>query len=361
MIDRIFALGKRATAPLPKVGATPSDAVFTENKWRLLRSRPRPQGLAFQTPVLLVPSLINRHYVLDLMPAKSLTSYLVEQGHDVYTVDWGKPEAEDRYLSFDDFADRYLARALRVTTQIAGAPQAHLFGYCLGGTLTVIQAALHSERIASLLALGAPIRFHDEGLLSAWSRAEGFDTDVMIEALGNVPWELMQASFHMLRPTLNLAKIVSLFNKATDPAFVEGFLALETWGNDNVPFPGRAFREYITSLYREDRLVEGTLYISGQLVKMENIRCPTMAVTFEHDNIVPWKSAAVLLDRVGADVREHLHLPGGHVGTLVSSSARTTLWPKLSEFWAKHEVQPARRSARAKSNPAAPPNGASRV
>jgi polyhydroxyalkanoate synthase subunit PhaC len=355
MIDRIFALGKRATAPLPKVGATPSDSVFSENKWRLLRSRPRPQGLAFYTPVLLVPSLINRHYVLDLMPGKSLTSYLIEQGHDVFTVDWGKPEAEDRYLSFDDFADRYLARALRATTRIAGSSRAHLFGYCLGGTLTVIQAALHGERLASLLALGAPIRFHDDGLLSAWARADGFDTDAMIDALGNVPWQLMQASFQMLRPTLNLAKVVSLLNKASDPAFVEGFLALETWGNDNVPFPGRAFREYIAGLYREDGLVNGTLYVSGQRVRLENIQCPTLAVTFEHDNIVPWKSAAVLLERVGSDIKEHIHLPGGHVGTLVSSAARTTLWPKLSEFWAKHEL-PARRGTRGKSTAHLPPN-----
>jgi polyhydroxyalkanoate synthase len=357
MMNRLFALGRRAAAPLPKVGATPSDAVFAENKWRLLRSRPRPEGLAFQTPVLLVPSLINRHYVLDLMPGKSLTAYLVEQGHDVYTVDWGKPTGEDRYLSFDDFADRYLARALRVTTRIAGSPQAHLFGYCLGGTLAVIQAALHGERVASLLALGAPIRFHDDGLLSAWGRCEAFDTDAMVDALGNVPWPLMQASFHMLRPTLNLSKLVQLFHKAEDPAYLDGFLALETWGNDNVPFPGRAFREYITSLYREDGLVANTLRVSGQPVRLENIRCPTLAVTFEHDNIVPWQSAAVLLERVGSEVREHLHLPGGHVGTLVSSAARTTLWPKLSKFWAEHELKhelTVRRPSRGKASAPVP-------
>jgi polyhydroxyalkanoate synthase len=276
---------------------------------------------------------------------------MVEQGHDVYTIDWGKPEAEDRYLSFDDFADRYLARALRVTTKIAGAPQAHLLGYCLGGTLTTIQAALHPERIATLLALGAPISFHDDGLLSAWSQAKGFELEPMIEAFGNVPTELMQSSFQMLRPTLSLSKLVHLLNKAQDPAYLEGFLALETWGSDNVPFPGGAFKEYIANLYRDDGLVAGTLRISGRPVRLEDIHCPTMAVTFEHDNIVPWKSASVLLDRVGADVKEHLHLPGGHVATVVSSSARTTLWPKLSEFWAKHE-QPGRRVAKGKGGTA---------
>ena len=99
------------TRPKPVVGATPADAVYSENKWRLLRYRPRPAsegGLAFRTPVLLVPSLINRHYVLDLQPGRSFAAWLVARGHDVFIVDWGTPTDEDRYLSFDDIADRYI-------------------------------------------------------------------------------------------------------------------------------------------------------------------------------------------------------------------------------------------------------------
>src|SRR5262245_11570944 len=90
-----------AGRPVPKVGrdlgATPADVVHHENKWRLLRYRPRPEGLAFRSPLLLVPSLINRHYVMDLVPGKSLCEYLVAEGHDVYMIDWGTPGDEDRY------------------------------------------------------------------------------------------------------------------------------------------------------------------------------------------------------------------------------------------------------------------------
>jgi hypothetical protein len=90
------------TRPKPVVGATPADAVYSENKWRLLRYRPRPAsegGLAYRTPVLLVPSLINRHYVLDLQPGRSFAAWLVARGHDVFIVDWGTPTDEDRYLA----------------------------------------------------------------------------------------------------------------------------------------------------------------------------------------------------------------------------------------------------------------------
>ena len=84
----------------PAVGVTPADVVHRENKWQLLRYRARPEGLALRTPVLLVPSLINRHYVLDLQPGKSFVEFLVARGHDVYIIDWGKPGPEDPFGEF---------------------------------------------------------------------------------------------------------------------------------------------------------------------------------------------------------------------------------------------------------------------
>lgn len=327
--------------PAPKVGQTPCDVVFAENKWRLLRYR-RPAGGGASgsrgLPVLLIPSLINRHYVLDLMPGKSFVEYLVEIGHDVFLVDWGTPEDEDRFVTFDDICDRYLGRAVRKTARIAGAGRVHLLGYCLGGTLTAIYTAVHPEHVASLATLAAPIAFRDDGLLSTWTRTRSFDLDALVAGFGNVPWPLMQASFHMLRPTMGLSKAVSLADRAWDDEFLDGFFAIEKWGNDNVSFPGACYQRYIEELYRGDALIAGTFTLSGHPARLEAIRCPTLAVTFEHDNIVPWQSAAVLLDRIGATEKERLHLPGGHVGAVVSKKARAGLWPALSSFWRKHDA-----------------------
>ena len=318
----------------PPVGTTPSDVVHHENKWRLLRYRSRPQGIAHPTPVLLVPSLINRHYVLDLLPNKSFAQFLVSQGFDVSIIDWGTPGDEDRYLTFDDITDRYLGRALRVATQNANAARAHVLGYCLGGTLAAIHAAARPERVASLTALAAPVSFGDEGMLAAWTRTRTFDVGALVDAFGNVPWQLMQSAFHLLRPTLNLAKAVSFLDRAWTDESLDGFLALETWGSDNVSFPGACYRRYIEELYRDDALIRGDFTLSGAPVRLERITCPVLAVTFEHDNIVPWKSAAALLDAVGSQKKEHIHLPGGHVGAVVSQKASTKLWPRLASFFA---------------------------
>jgi polyhydroxyalkanoate synthase len=318
-------LGRR---PLPTVGQTPHDVIFAENKWRLLRYR--SPGLRHETPILIVPSLINRHYVLDLLPGKSLIEYLVEAGHDVHVVDWGTPGDEDRLLSFDDICDRYLGHALHVTGR------AHLLGYCLGGTLAAIHAAAHPERVASLCALAAPIRFHDDGLLAAWTRSPGFQPATLVDALGNVPWPLMQASFHLLRPTLTLSKLVHVLDRAWNDEFLDGFLALETWGNDNVSFPGACWRQYVEQLYRDDALADGRFRLGGRSAHLAMIDAPVLAVTFEHDGIVPWRGAACLLDLVSSEVKEHLHLPGGHVGAVVSRAASKGLWPRIEGFFAKH-------------------------
>jgi len=333
----LFHFVSRLTRPMPKVGQTPADVIHRENKWQLLRFRPRPEGVAHRTPVLLVPSLINRWYVLDLMPGKSFAEWLVDRGHDVFVIDWGTPGPEDRYLTFDDVCDRYLGRAIRRSARAAGSEKVHLLGYCMGGILTAIHAAARPERVASLVQLAAPVRFDDDGLLAKWTRTSTFDIDALVDGCGNVPWQLMQSTFHMLRPTLNLSKAVAVLDRAWDDQFLDGFLALETWGNDNVSFPGECYRRYIKDLYQGNQLVHGTFTLSGRPARLESIECPVLAVTFEHDHIVPAHSAKVLVDRVGAADKEHLHLPGGHVGAVVSSSAKKHLWPRMIGWWAERD------------------------
>ncbi len=330
-MNRWLKIAERVRRGRPPVGTSPHDVVHAENKWRLLRYR--SAGVRHRTPVLLVPSLINRHYVLDLLPGKSFAEFLVAQGLDVFCIDWGTPGDEDRYLTFDDVADRYLARAIRVASRHGTSGRCHVLGYCMGGTLAAIHAAAHPETLQSLLALAAPIELADDGLLSAWTRSDGFDVDAIVEGLGNMPWPLMQASFHLLRPTLNLAKAVTLVDRAWDDRFLDGFFATETWGNDNVDFPGACYRTWVKDLYRGNALVKDELALSGRRVHLRNIRCPVLAVTFEHDNIVPWRSAAVLVDRVGSADKLHVHLPGGHVGAVVSSGAKKELWPRIVAWW----------------------------
>jgi len=322
-LDSLAALWRRAPRGFtPPVGQTPHTVVWTENKWRLLRLS--PANRKFATPILMVPSLINRWYVLDLGPQ-----------HEVFCIDWGTPGAEDRYLTWDDIAGRYVGRALRIAARETG--KAHLLGYCLGGTLATSYAAAFPEGVASLLALAAPIDFEHGGIMSTWTRTATFDVAAIINAFGNVPHQLMQASFNMLRPTLRAQKMVAVLDRAWDDEFLDGFLATETWGSDNVSFPGACYQQYITELYRENRLVKGEFSVLGRRALLSNIKCPVLAIAFADDHIVPVPSAQPLIDAVGSRDKQILVDRGGHVGAVVSRKAANRLWPAMSTFWAQRD------------------------
>lgn len=335
-LDSIAALLKRAPRGFtPAVGQTPHTVVWTENKWRLLRFTPTVRRHA--TPILMVPSLINRWYVLDLGPGRSLIEWLVAQGHEVYCIDWGTPGPEDRYLTWDDIGGRYIGRAVRIAARASATGKTHVLGYCLGGTLATAYVAAFPEGVASLLALAAPIDFAHGGIMSLWTRTPTFDVAALVEAFGNVPWQLMQASFNMLRPTLRAAKAVSVLDRAWDDEFLDGFLATEHWGNDNVSFPGACYQRYIDELYRGNKLVTGEFSVLGRPARLDAITCPILAIAFTDDHIVPVPSAQPLIDLAGSRDKQILIDRGGHVGAVVSRKASTKLWPALATFWAQRD------------------------
>ena len=326
---------KLASTLTPVVGQTPHTVVWSENKWRLLRFSPVVRR--FATPVVMVPSLINRWYVLDLGPTRSFIEWLVARGHEVYCIDWGTPGSEDRFLTWDDIAGRYVGRAVRTAARLSSVASVHVLGYCLGGTLAASYVAAFPEHTKSLLALAAPIDFAHAGIMATWTRTPTFDVRALIEGFGNVPHQLMQASFNMLRPTLKAQKAVTVLDRAWDDEFLDGFLATEHWGGDNVSFPGECYARYIEELYRGNALVRGEFSVLGRPARLANITCPVLAIAFSDDNIVPVPSAQPLIDHVGGRDKQILVARGGHVGAVVSRKASQKLWPAMSTFWAQRD------------------------
>jgi polyhydroxyalkanoate synthase len=306
--------------------------MHAEGTARLLRFRRAAGGAEDRgPPVLLVPSLINRWYVLDLRPGASLAGALVGAGLDTWCLDWGIPEDEDRYLTWDDVLDR-LRRAVRFVRRATGAPRVSLLGYCMGGTLAGIHAALHPDEIAALVNLAGPFDFARGGFLKEMCDPRWFDVDA-IAAAGNVSPYQMQSGFVALRPTQQLAKWVGFVDRAHDPAARESFEALEAWAGDNVPFPAAAYTTYIRELYQENRLVGGTHHVKGRRVDLGAIRCPVLVISADRDTICPPDAARAVVDHCTATSKEVVVVPGGHVGAVVGSRAPKQLYPKLVQFF----------------------------
>jgi polyhydroxyalkanoate synthase subunit PhaC len=316
----------------PRLAPSPRRTLYREGSARLVHFQPRPGvAPAAAPPVLLVPSLINRWYVLDLRPGASLVEALVAAGLDVYLIDWGVPGDEDRYLTWDDVLER-LARAVRRTRRAARAERVSLIGYCMGGTLAAIHAALDPGAVAALVDLLGPVDFAHGGALRRMVDPRWFDADA-ITAAGNVSPSQMQAGFVALRPTLDLGKLVGLVDLAlSDRAARESFAALETWASDNIPFPAAAYRTYLSELYQDNALAAGRHVALGRTVQLAAIRAPVLTIVAERDTICPPPAALALNDLVSSSRRDVLSVPGGHVGAVVGSRAPSAVHAPLATW-----------------------------
>ena len=327
MAETFVGAGTPWSWPVP-LAPTPRDVIATYGGAKLLRFRGEGQTRA--TPLFIVPSMINRWYVVDLREGASLVSSLVRGGLDVFCLDWGVAADEDRHLTWDDVVKR-LEQAMSKALRVAGAPRTALLGYCMGGTLASIAAALQPARTSALVNLAGPIDFSRGGLLSELVQPGHFDVDA-IAAAGNVAPMQMQSGFWALRPTQQIAKWIGIADRGNDPAFREAFGALETWASDNVPFPAAAYVTYIRELYQQNRLISGEHAVGGARVRLGKITCPVLTIVADKDTICPPEAATALNAHVGSAVKDVLTVAGGHVGAVVGSKAEKVLYPKLLDW-----------------------------
>jgi len=319
---------------MASVAPTPRDTLWRDGSASLYRfRRPASARPAGALPVLVVPSMINRWYVVDLRAGASLVSALLEGGLDVYCLDWGIAQDEDRYLTWEDVLAR-LGRAVRTVERTAGAPRVGLLGYCMGATLSGIWTALEPSHVAGLVNLAGPFDFAQGGLLRTMVDPQWFDARAIAEA-GNVAPPQMQSGFVALRPTSQLAKWVGLFDRAHDEASREAFDALETWASDNIPFPGAAYATYIEELYQKNTLVRGEHHVAGRRVDLGAISCPVLTIAAERDTICPLPAARALNESCGSADKELVVVPGGHVGAVVGSRAPKVLYPAMRSWFAQ--------------------------
>jgi polyhydroxyalkanoate synthase len=301
------------------VGTSARDEIHADGGVRLWRYRPiaKPAGLP---PVLIVYALVNRPYVLDLQPDRSTIRGLLQAGLDVYLLDWGTPARADRWTTLGDYVCRHVDRAVRRLRAEHGAVD--LLGVCQGGTLALCYAALEPDNVRRLVTMVTPVDFHTpENLLARWART--LDVDRLVDTLGNVPGEFLNATFLALRPfRLTLGKYVALADIADDPAALANFLRMERWIFDSPDQAGEAFRQFVKDFYQRNALAAGTLEIDGRRVDLRRVTMPVLNVYATRDHLVPPSASRPLGRLVGSRAYAERPFPGGHIGVYVSAKAR---------------------------------------
>ncbi len=250
-----------------EVGETPSNVVYEENKLELIHYDAEAAGIdpeeSRDVPILIVYALINRPYILDLQPDRSVVRRLLEAGFDVYLIDWGEPSLLDHALSLDDYVNRYIDNCVDVVADRSDVDSINILGYCMGGTMSVMYSAINPEKVRNLGLMAAGLCFAGTGgILEEWGDDEYYSPQDVTDAFGNVPAEFLDTGFALMDPVNNyISKYTTLYDKLDDQDFVKNFARMERWLSDGIDVAGTAYVEFLEKIYQENQLLDGLLSV----------------------------------------------------------------------------------------------------
>jgi polyhydroxyalkanoate synthase len=339
MQEKLQTLSKVLTTRAP-IAQTPKEVIWTLNKAKLYRYVPvLPEEKLHPVPLLLVFALMNRPYILDLRPGHSFVEYMLQRGYDVYLLDWGAPGIEDKNLKFDDYTLEYMPRAIRKMKEVSGATEFSLLGWCIGAILTTIYAALRpDDGLKNLILLTAPLDFSNKESITfaRWVDERYFDVDKVLGMFGNMPPEMIEYGAKALKPVENyIGNYLRLWDNLDNPQVIDAWHAMNTWVTDNISLAGGAFRQLIVDLYRNDRLMQGTLMIRGEKVDLSRLRANLLTVIAEADHITPPCQSETVMAKVGSTDKTVMKIPGGHIGIMAGSGASKRTWPQMDGWLAQ--------------------------
>jgi len=313
------------------VGTAPKELVFETDKIRLYRYRSGKRPTC-PTPVLIVYALVNRYYMLDLQPDRSFVRKLLDEGLDLYVIDWGYPSPADRYLTLDDYINGYLGDCVDHVRERSGSESVNLMGICQGGTFCTIYSALNPQKVRNLVTLVTPVDFStDDSLLFSWSKH--MNVDRLVDTYGLVPGDFLNAGFLMLMPfTLNLTKYMGMLDTMQDKEKLLNFIRMEKWIFDSPAQAGECLRQFIKDLYQDNKLVKGELEVGGRRVDLKKVTMPLLNIYAVGDHIVPPSSTRPLNDLVGSRDKELYEFKGGHIGVFVGSKSQKELAPAVASW-----------------------------
>ena len=301
------------------IAATPGKVVMRNELVELIQYSAATETV-FAEPILIVPAWIMKYYILDLSATNSLVKYLVAQGHTVFMVSWKNPTASDRGFGMDDYLRLGIRATVDAVSRILPDRKIHSVGYCIGGTLLSIAAAVYAaegdERVASVTLLAAQQDFSEPGELSVFISPSQLDMlEAVMQRTGVLKSEQMGAAFALLRsrdllwtPAVN----TYLRGKRESPN------DLMAWNSDGTRMPCRMHAEYLRQLYLNNALARGEFQADGRRVDLASIHVPMFVVGTETDHVAPWQSVYKARGLTRSVDYTFLLTSGGHNAGIVS-------------------------------------------
>ncbi|MGE5417950.1 MAG: alpha/beta fold hydrolase [Acidobacteriota bacterium] len=321
----------------PPTGCTPKEVIWQNKEAKLYRYQgavPRK----YRTPILFLYALINRPYILDMIPGFSMIEYLTQQGYDVYLLDWGEFTWDDRETTFDDLVFDYVAPAVEMVAQTAQSPEISAIGYCMGGTIAAMYLPLFkSSPVRNMVCMGAPVDFCDSGAADVLLDARWFDADKVTKAFPLMPRTLVAFGASLLDPVKNyIGQYASFSRVVAEHNSAYPWLAFYKWKRDGIHFPGEAFQQWVRDFYQSNKLIANKIKLRGKKVKLSDINANLLVLAGANDNIVPKHQAKALVDLVSSRDKDYKEFPLDHQGLVFGRLAKHKVYPVLHDWLQAH-------------------------
>jgi polyhydroxyalkanoate synthase len=321
-VDRsAFELGRNTAA-------TPGRVVYRNDLVEILQYTPTTDEV-FARPLVVIPPWINRYYIADLAPGKSLVEWAVDHGHTTFAISFRNPDASMRDLSFDDYLRQGPLTAIDVAREITDSETVNTMSICLGGTMTAMCLAyldacgdrlVHSSTFLNSAVdyAGAGVMasvFADPGTLESLSRR--------MERHGYLPGKDIARTFDLLRANdLVFRYVVDCWLLGEKPPAFD----LLAWNADYTNLPGKAHGEFLRKAYIENALAQDQYSALGERLMISEIGTDSYIVAGVDDHIVPWEVSYRTTQLFKGPVR-FVMTSGGHIAGIVSPpSPKVRVW-----------------------------------
>ena len=329
--------GVEAFRPGTGVALTPGKVVFRNELVELIMYEATTKKVA-KEPVLIIPSWIMKYYILDLTPDDSLVKYLVDQGHTVFIVSWRNPGSADRKLALDDYLQLGVLDTVKAVQSLCPGAGIHAAGYCLGGTLMAMAAAVlggrHDNALKTVSILAGQVDFEEPGELGLFMDESqvAFLEDLMAES-GYLDGRRMAGAFQLINSKdLVWSKLLHEYLMGAQTPMTP----MRAWNADATRMPARMHSEYLRRLYLDNELAKESYRFQGEHVTLRALHAPLFVVATERDHVSPWTSVYKILRLAHARSRFVL-VSGGHNVGIVSPPSVASTHPEAGYRWAEHE------------------------
>lgn len=314
-----------------EIATTPKELVWQDDLVKLYHYK-RDTPAKCKIPVLVSFAIMNRQDVLDLQPDRSLMKKLLDEGLDIYIMDWGYPQKRHRYLTMEDYILGFMNDAVDFVRKSTGNTKIHKMGICQGGTFSAIYASIFPEKLQTLTTYVAPYDFSgNECMLYRWTK--DLDIDAMIDANGGlIKADMIDNGFAMLKPSGNISKYLGIMDSLDNEDKMMNFLRMEKWKADCPDQAGEMFRKYIKDLWQANKLIKGEFELGKHKVNLKNATMPFLNIYATDDNIIPNSSTVPVNEVIGSKDKEMYPFPGGHIGVFVGARSQKELGPKVAQW-----------------------------